>query len=114
MGRRTHKQHELGAERMDRNHTRGPAGNHDHPVSRSKRFMCHSSYQNNIVERQRAEDWRRQLKSMDKTLLEKQLAKAADPDTQLAMLIEASHVFGREFSTHLAFKQLLDVLKIRY
>lgn len=51
---------------------------------------------------------------MDTNLSERRLGKATDSETQLALLIEASQVFGRELSTHLAFKQVLDILKRRY
>jgi Nif-specific regulatory protein len=42
------------------------------------------------------------------------LGKATDSESQLALLVEASQVFGRELSTHLAFKQVLEILKKRH
>jgi Nif-specific regulatory protein len=40
--------------------------------------------------------------------------KATDSDFQLAMLTEASEVFSRELSTHVAFKEILEILKERH
>jgi Nif-specific regulatory protein len=46
-------------------------------------------------------------------LSERRLGKAVDAESQLALLVETSQAFNRELSTHLAFKQVLDVLKKR-
>lgn len=51
---------------------------------------------------------------MDLNLPERPLARKPDLDSQTATLIEASRIFDREWPTHFALKQILEVLKTRY
>lgn len=51
---------------------------------------------------------------MDSNLSQKRLGRAAETDFQIAILDEAGQVFDRESSTHVALKQILDILKKRY
>ena len=56
----------------------------------------------------------RDVLCVDTNLLQKRLGRAAETDSQIAVLNEVSQIFDRELSTHVALRQILEILKNRY